>query len=406
MPVKNIALLGSTGSIGVNTLDVVAANPEQFAVVAISAGRNVALLIEQAKQFKPEAVAIWDESQFSTLKTALAGQKIKVLCGDEGVEEIAGWPPAQQTVSAIVGAAGLKPTLAAIKAGKEIALANKECLVMAGELFMDEVAKAGVTLLPVDSEHSAIFQALFNGQTQTIQPTVTAEYLKEISHITLTASGGPFVGWTKDRLQHVSQTQALAHPNWSMGRKISIDSATMMNKGLEVIEAYYLFGIPAEQIKVIIHPESIVHSMVSFYDGSVVAQLGAPDMRTPIAVALSWPKRIATAVATLDLVKIGTLNFFPAPKEADFPCLHLAFKALATGKSAPATLNAANEIAVAAFLENKIEFMDIPRLIEWTMENTPLLKPASIADIMDIDRDARAIAAAWVLQNTKKGNLS
>jgi 1-deoxy-D-xylulose-5-phosphate reductoisomerase len=405
LPVKNIALLGSTGSIGVNTLDVVAANPNQFAVVAISAGRNVALLIEQAKRFKPEAVAIWDESQFSTLKSALAGLNTEVLCGDEGVKQIAGWSSAQQTVSAIVGAAGLEPTIAAIKAGKDIALANKECLVMAGELFMDEVANAGVALIPVDSEHSAIFQALFNGQTQTIQPTLTPEYLKEISHITLTASGGPFVGWTKDRLQHVSQAQALAHPNWSMGRKISIDSATMMNKGLEVIEAYYLFGVPAEQIQVIVHPESIVHSMVSFHDGSVVAQLGAPDMRTPIAVALSWPKRVKTSVATLDLVKISKLNFFPAPDEADFPCLHLAFRALATGKSAPATLNAANEIAVAAFLDNKIEFMDIPRLIKRTMQKTPLVKPASFADIMTIDREARAIASAWVLQHTKKSNL-
>ncbi|MBF0195845.1 MAG: 1-deoxy-D-xylulose-5-phosphate reductoisomerase [Magnetococcales bacterium] len=406
MPVKNIALLGSTGSIGVNTLDVVAANPKQFAVVALSAGRNVTLLIEQAKKFQPEAVAIWDKTQYTTLKSALTGLKIEIFCGDEGVKQIASWSTAKQTVSAIVGAAGLKPTIAAIRAGKEIALANKECLVMAGELFMDEVAKAGVTLIPVDSEHSAIFQALFNGQTKTIQPTLSPDYLKEVSHITLTASGGPFVGWTRDRLQHVSQAQALAHPNWSMGRKISIDSATMMNKGLEVIEAFYLFGVPADQIQVVIHPESIIHSMVSFYDGSVVAQLGVPDMRTPIAVALSWPNRVATSVATLDLVKIGKLNFLPAPKEEDFPCLHLAFKALQTGKSAPATLNAANEVAVAAFLDNKISFLDIPRINEWTMEKTNQLKPSSIADILNIDREARAIASAWVSQHTKKSNLS
>ncbi|MBF0381265.1 MAG: 1-deoxy-D-xylulose-5-phosphate reductoisomerase [Magnetococcales bacterium] len=402
MPVKKISLLGSTGSIGVNTLDVVSANPEKFAVVAISAGRNVALLIEQAKKFKPEAVAIWDESQYPELKSALEGLDIVVLSGNEGVKKIASWSSAVQTVSAIVGAAGLEPTLAAIKAGKNIALANKECLVMAGELFMDAIAHAGVTLIPVDSEHSAIFQALFNGQTQTIQPTLTKEYLQEISHITLTASGGPFVGWTREKLQHVSQSQALAHPNWSMGRKITIDSATLMNKGLEVIEAYYLFGIPADQIKVVIHPESIIHSMVSFKDGSVVAQLGVPDMRTPIAVAMSWPKRVETCVATLDLVKIGKLNFFPAPDEEDFPCLHLAFKALTTGKSAPATLNAANEVAVEAFLENKIEFLDIPRLIEWTMEKTALVKPASVTDVMKIDREARELAANWISRKHKK----
>jgi 1-deoxy-D-xylulose-5-phosphate reductoisomerase len=402
LPVKNIALLGSTGSIGVNTLNVVAENQEQFRVVAISAGSNGALLIEQAKKFKPEAVAIWDKTQEAAVKSALSSMNIKVFSGDDGVEIVAGWQSAQQVVSAIVGAAGLKPTLTAIRAGKDIALANKECLVMAGELFMEEVAKSGATLIPVDSEHSAIFQSLYNGQTGTIQTPLTQERKKEVKHLTLTASGGPFLGWTKERLQHVTQAQALAHPNWSMGRKISIDSATMMNKGLEVIEAYYLFGVPAEQIEVVVHPESIIHSMVAFYDGSVIAQLGAPDMRTPIAVAMAWPKRVATSVDDLDLVKIGKLNFFAAPSEADFPCLHLAFKALATGDSAPATLNAANEIAVAAFLNEKIEFLDIPKIIALTLDEMTVAKPNSIDDIMAVDNRARAKASELVLQHTRK----
>ncbi|MBF0357428.1 MAG: 1-deoxy-D-xylulose-5-phosphate reductoisomerase [Magnetococcales bacterium] len=406
MPVKNIALLGSTGSIGVNTMNVVAENPEQFRVVAISAGSNGTLLIEQAKRFKPEAVAIWDKNQEAAIKSALTGLNIKVFSGEDGLETVAGWPSARQVVSAIVGAAGLKPTLTAIRAGKDIALANKECLVMAGELFMEEIAKSGVTLIPVDSEHSAIFQALHNGQTGPIETPLTNERKNEIDHLTLTASGGPFHGWTKEQLQHVTKSQALAHPNWSMGRKISIDSATMMNKGLEVIEAYYLFGVPAGQIEVVVHPESIIHSMVSFYDGSVLAQLGEPDMRTPIAVAISWPKRVATSVDNLDLVKIGRLNFFPAPSAEDFPCLHLAFKALATGGSAPATLNAANEIAVAAFLDEKIEFLDIPKIIALTLDEMTVAKPNSIDEVMAVDNMARSKALELVLQIQGKNRLS
>ena len=368
----------------------------------MAAGNNVSLLTSQAKKFKPEVVAIWDGCKEAELRAALAGLDIEVLSGMEGVVAVAAWSSATQTVSAIVGAAGLEPTLAAIRAGKDIALANKECLVMAGDLFMDEVSKAGVQLIPVDSEHSAIFQSLFNGENSHIQTTLSASRKKEIYNLTLTASGGPFRGMSKTQLQNVNQAQALAHPKWSMGRKISIDSATMMNKGLEVIEAYHLFGLPAEQISVVVHPESIIHSMVAFHDGSVIAQLGEPDMRTPIAVALAWPQRVATAVTPLDLVKIGKLNFFSAPDDDAFPCLGLAFKALQKGGGAPATLNAANEIAVAAFLDKKINFLDIPRLIEWTLDETDHVQPGSIADIMEIDSVARNKASSWILLHKMK----
>ncbi|MBF0453505.1 MAG: 1-deoxy-D-xylulose-5-phosphate reductoisomerase [Magnetococcales bacterium] len=402
MPVKNISLLGSTGSIGVNTLDVVAAHPDRFRMVALAAGRNYRLLAQQAKQFRPEVVAIWDESLKEPLLDALEGLDVEVLCGKEGVIESGRWPSAQQTISAIVGAAGLAPTLAAIRAGKEIGLANKECLVMAGDLFMEEIARAGVTLIPVDSEHSAIFQSLFNGQVGSVQTTLTPSHKKEIRHLTLTASGGPFRGWKRTQLQSVTPAQALAHPNWSMGRKISIDSATMMNKGLEVIEAYYLFGVAADKIQVVVHPESIIHSMASYHDGSVMAQLGAPDMRTPIAVALAWPERVLTEVPPLDLVEIGKLHFFSAPDEQDFPCLSLAFRALAKGGGLPAVLNAANEVAVEAFLEGEISFLAIPCLIEWVMEKFTPRKPSTIEEIMKIDGEARILATSWILQQRKE----
>lgn len=402
MPVKNIALLGSTGSIGINTLDVVADHPTRFKIVALSAGRNGALLVEQARRFKPEVVAIQDARQVAAVASALEGQNIQVLGGDEGIAQVGAWPSATQTVSAIVGAAGLKPTLGAIRAGKEIALANKECLVMAGELFLSEVAQAGVGLIPVDSEHSAIFQALFNGQTEGLQTTLTSTLKQEIRHLTLTASGGPFRGWKREALQSVTPEQALAHPNWDMGRKISIDSATMMNKGLEVIEAFHLFGLSAPQIKVVVHPESIVHSMVSYQDGSVIAQLGEPDMRTPIAVALAWPGRVSTSVPTLDLVELGALHFFPPPDERDFPCLNLAFKALAMGGGASTVLNAANEVAVAAFLDNAIPFLAIPRLIAQTLQEIVYPPPQSIEDVMTRDAHARAHAEAWIMQHGRR----
>ena len=420
LAVKTVTVLGSTGSIGVNTLDVIGHCPKRFRVVALVAGSNATKLIEQALRFQPEVVAIQQTEMASMVRDALAGTTIRVLSGNAGVMTAATWESASMVVSAIVGAAGLEPTLAAIQAGKDIALANKECLVMAGTLFMEEVIRQKVRLIPVDSEHSAIFQVLFNGRPKAGNdeqlflhgPTTNTEDIREL---VLTASGGPFRGWSRRKLQEVTPAMALAHPSWQMGRKISIDSATMMNKGLEVIEAFHLFGIAAEQIRVVVHPESIVHSMVSYRDGSVLAQMGVPDMRTPIAVALSWPERITTTVPDLDLAKIGQLNFFSAPKRIDFPCLELAYRALHQGGATATVLNAANEIAVAAFLDGKIGFLDISRLIEWTMDNTTTIPPTflpgstkasstgagSIEEILQTDREARCKAQEWIAQHKR-----
>ena len=416
MLIKTVTVLGSTGSIGVNTLAVIANHPERFRVVSLVAGSNGAKLIEQALHFQPEVVAIQQTEMASMVRDALAGTAIRVLSGKSGVVAAAKWESATMVVSAIVGAAGLEPTLAAIQAGKDIALANKECLVMAGALFMEAVTRHRVRLIPVDSEHSAIFQVLFNGHLETGQDrplplngSVLATKTKEIRELVLTASGGPFRGWSGEKLRGVTPEMALAHPRWRMGRKISIDSATMMNKGLEVIEAFYLFGVSAERIRVVVHPESIVHSMVSYRDGSVLAQLGEPDMRTPIAVALAWPERIATTVADLDLARVGSLNFYPPPKKADFPCLELAYQALRQGGTTAAVLNAANEIAVAAFLDKKISFLDISRLIEWTMRKVPVVSSGtteasttalgSLEEILQTDHEARCKAEAWVIQH-------
>ena len=423
MTVKSVSILGSTGSIGINTLAVIAGHPEHFRVVSLVAGNNSERLIEQALRFRPEVVAIYREEMAPIVKNGLTGTDIQVLSGKSGVITAATWKSSTMVVSAIVGAAGLEPTMAAIQAGKDIALANKECLVMAGKLFMEEVARQNVRLIPVDSEHSAIFQALFNGHPQAGQGGQLCQNgkvpnEKEIQALTLTASGGPFRGWSREKLQHVTPAMALAHPSWQMGRKISIDSATMMNKGLEIIEAFYLFGMSAEQIRVVVHPESIVHSMISYQDGSVLAQLGIPDMRTPIAVALAWPERIQTAVPPLDLAQIKQLNFFPAPNQTDFPCLALAYQALRSGGASATILNAANEIAVAAFLDGKIGFLDISRLIEWTMETvlTTLLDSSSgtiesesmgvgsIEEILQTDREARREAETWLARHGRESN--
>ena len=412
-------MLGSTGSIGVNTLDVVAHHPERFQVASLTAGGNDTLLIEQALRFRPDIVAIEQAHKAPRIKEALAGTAIRVVSGQSGVMEAATWETATMVVSAIVGAAGLAPTLKAIQAGKDIALANKECLVMAGTVFMREVARYGVRLIPVDSEHSAIFQALFNGRPETTQgghpaqSTPSISHRKEIQALTLTASGGPFRGWSREQLRDVTPDMALAHPRWKMGRKISIDSATMMNKGLEVIEAFHLFGMAADQIQVIVHPESIVHSMVSYRDGSVLAQLGMPDMRTPIAVALAWPERIPTTVPALDLAKVGPLHFFDAPEPVDFPCLALAHQALRQGGGMATVLNAANEVAVASFLDKKIGFLDISRLIEWTMAQISVTLPGSasgsmditsIEDILQTDREARHQAGVWVARHGRESH--
>ncbi|MBF0461273.1 MAG: 1-deoxy-D-xylulose-5-phosphate reductoisomerase [Magnetococcales bacterium] len=400
MAVKTIALLGSTGSIGINTLSVIADHPERFRVVALVAGRNGSRLVEQALRFQPEVVAIGQIQQADAVKRGLAGTAIRVLSGLAGVMEAATWASAQMVVSAMVGAAGLEPTWAAIGAGKDIALANKECLVMAGPLFMAEVARRGIRLIPVDSEHSAIFQVLGNG-CRTAQPGgVLSLPGRDLDKLVLTASGGPFRGWSRDQLQSVTPGMALSHPSWQMGRKITIDSATLMNKGLEVIEAFHLFGVTAAQIQVVVHPESIVHSLVTYRDGSVLAQMGVPDMRTPIAVALAWPERITTVVPALDLAQLGRLHFFPAPDPAAFPCLALAYQALQQGGLAPTVLNAANEVAVDAFLAEKIGFLDIARLVESTMTQCAGAGGlGSIEEIVQMDRDARRQAETWVVQH-------
>ncbi|MBF0368263.1 MAG: 1-deoxy-D-xylulose-5-phosphate reductoisomerase [Magnetococcales bacterium] len=403
MAVKRIAILGSTGSIGVNTLDVISAHPDRFRVVSLSAGSNHEKLIAQAHRFQPEAVAIRNPEGAAKVREALANTAIQVLEGEAGVCEAAAWDSGDVAVSAIVGADGLQPTLAAIRSGKDIALANKECLVMAGALFHEEVARYKVDLIPVDSEHNAIFQVLYNGAWLGVdrkeRANTSPALVDVVRSLVLTASGGPLRSWSKERLATVTPEEALAHPNWKMGRKISIDSATCMNKGLEVIEAHWLFGIPPEHISVVVHPESIVHSMVTYRDGSVLAQMGMPDMRTPIAVALAWPERISTPVPALDLPTLGRLTFFEAPEKERFPCLDLAYQALSHGGSAPAILNAANEVAVAAFLDGKMGFQGIAAVIDWTLSELSLPPPDSIESVLDVDRLARERAWQWVAQH-------
>ncbi|MBF0126723.1 MAG: 1-deoxy-D-xylulose-5-phosphate reductoisomerase [Magnetococcales bacterium] len=396
LAVKKLALLGATGSIGVSALDVVAAHPDRFQVVALAAGSNVELLLDQTRRFRPQVVALWDEDGAARLRERLAGEPVTVLSGLAGVESVAAWEGVEMTLSAIVGAAGLRPTLAAIRAGKDVALANKECLVMAGALFMREARERGVRVIPVDSEHSAIFQVLFNGGRSFVTTVLEEHHGGATPGLLLTASGGPFRGYDRERLSTVTAAEALNHPNWSMGRKISIDSATCMNKGLEVIEAHHLFGVPPERIGVVVHPESIVHSMVVYPDGSVLAQMGVPDMRTPIAVALAWPERITTPVPPLNLAEVGRLHFYDPPDPVAFPCLELAYQALRQGGGAPAILNGANEVAVMAFLERKIGFLDIPRLIGWTLEGDTSGEPGSVSELLELDQGARARAEEWI----------
>jgi 1-deoxy-D-xylulose-5-phosphate reductoisomerase len=355
---KKISILGSTGSIGQSTLAVVEQFPDRFKVVALAAGNNVALLEKQVRRFKPSIVSVASERAASDLRSKCSDLKVRISCGVEGLIQVATADEADLTVSAIVGTAGLVPTMAAIRAGKTLALANKEVLVTAGELVMEEVRKKETSLFPVDSEHSAIFQCLQAGS-------------KDIRRLILTASGGPFRAFSKKDLANVTLAQALKHPNWSMGKKITIDSATLMNKGLEVIEARWLFGLPPEKIKVLVHPQSIVHSMVEYHDGAVVAQLGMPDMKGPIAYALSYPDRLKDVSPALDLAKVATLTF-EEPDMDRFPCLAYAFDALKAGGSMPAVLSAANEIAVKYLLDEKIGYNDVARVIKAAMEaHTP-----------------------------------
>ncbi len=376
---KQLSILGSTGSIGVSTLEIVAAHPERFRVTALTAGKNLDLLARQIRQFSPRIAAVASRDDVPRLARLCAGLEVKIVGGVEGLIEAATCDGTDMVVAAIVGAAGLVPTAAAIRAGKDIALANKETLVTAGHLFMEMVKRHGVKLYPVDSEHSAIFQSLEGHRSQ------------DIGTIILTASGGPFLNSTLEQLAGVTVADALNHPNWSMGRKITIDSATMMNKGLEVIEARWLFDTPVERISVNIHPQSIIHSMVEYIDGCVIAQLGMPDMKAPIAYALSYPERILTGIKPLDLTSLTGLTFFKPDREK-FRCLELAYRALGDGESMPAVMNAANEIAVEAFLEGKITFLDIARVIEETMDNHRPHDLGSIAEVLQADQWGRDTA--------------
>lgn len=369
---KRISILGSTGSIGVSTLDIVSRFPERFEVVGLAAGGNVKLLKEQIERFKPKYVSVSEETTVETLK----GLGCKVFHGIEGAIIVATAPDADMVVSAIVGAAGLVPTVAAIKAKKEIALANKETLVMAGELVMKEAREAGVTLLPVDSEHSAIFQSLVGHNRN------------EIKRLILTASGGPFLSYSMERLREVTPANALNHPNWLMGRKITVDSASLMNKGLEVIEARWLFDISAERIDVHVHPQSVIHSMVEYIDGSVMAQMGIPDMRIPISYALSYPERLPVSLPSLNLLDVEKLTFMK-PDHERFPCLNLAYKALEAGGTMSAVLNAANEIAVDAFLNERINFLRISSLIEDVMSLHTNSHAVHVDEILRADLWAR-----------------
>lgn len=377
---KTITLLGSTGSIGTQTLDIVAEYPEQFRIVGLAAGRNITLLAQQIRTFQPQIVAISDPDQLPDLKARIADVNPQpiLLAGEEGIIEVARYGDSEAVVTGIVGCAGLLPTIAAIEAGKDIALANKETLIAGGPVVNPLIEKHGVKLLPADSEHSAIFQCLQG---------VPKGGLRKII---LTASGGAFRDWPVEKLKEVTVADAITHPNWSMGKKITVDSATMMNKGLEVIEAHFLFGLDYDNIEIVIHPQSIIHSLIELQDTSVLAQLGWPDMRLPILYAMSWPERIYTNWERLDLVKAGSLTF-KAPDDQKYPCMSLAYAAGRAGGSMPAVLNAANEQAVALFLEEKIEFLDIPRVIELTCDRHRIdnRQDPTLEDIIEADRWSR-----------------
>ncbi|WP_027702207.1 1-deoxy-D-xylulose-5-phosphate reductoisomerase [Metaclostridioides mangenotii] len=374
---KKISILGSTGSIGKQTLDVVRENSDKFEVVAISANSSVDLLLEQIVEFKPKYVAVYQEESYKKLKDSIpCGIDIEVLCGMEGLKAISTLDEIDILLTAVVGMIGLVPTVAAIEMGIDIALANKETLVTAGKLVMDLAQKNGVKILPVDSEHSAIFQSL------------QGENSKNIDKVILTASGGPFRGKKREDLINITKNEALKHPNWSMGRKISIDSSTLMNKGLEVIEAKWLFDVEYNKIDVVVHPQSIIHSMVQFDDSSVIAQLGCPDMKLPIQYALGYPDRISNSYERVDFAKIATLTF-ENPDLDTFPCLNLAYKCLELGGTYSAALNSANEILVNEFLEDKIGFYDIPYFIEKVLESHKSIENATLEDILEIDRWSR-----------------
>lgn len=385
---KNLTILGATGTIGVNTLDVVARHPDKFRVVALTGQNQIEKLAEQCRQFQPRYAVVLEADKASALQALLAGTATEVLAGMEALESVSSLPEVDTVMAAIVGTAGLKPALAAARAGKRVLLANKETLVMAGRFFMEAVREHGATLLPIDSEHNAVFQSLPAGYDG--DPARHG-----VRRILLTASGGPFRSRPVETLKDVTPEEAVAHPNWVMGRKISVDSASMMNKGLEVIEARWLFNACPEQIEVVIHPQSIVHSMVEYLDGSVLAQLSNPDMRTPIAHSLAYPERIEAGVNWLDLAKLGQLTF-EAPDFARFPCLKLAYQALQAGGAAPAILNAANEIAVAAFLDRRIPYLGIAASLEAVLGRLTGLPADTLEDLMLADAAARREAEALI----------
>jgi 1-deoxy-D-xylulose-5-phosphate reductoisomerase len=391
---RRIAILGSTGSIGVNTLDVIRAHPDRFKVVALTAGKQIDRLAEQCMEFKPAIAVVSEADDAKRLEAILREKNIltQVMYGPASLVTAVTDSECDTVMAAIVGAAGLVPALAAAKAGKRVLLANKEALVMSGNLFMQAISAGGGELLPIDSEHNAIFQCLPNNFTQ--DSSSQNAYLG-VEELWLTASGGPFRNTPLDQLSNITPDQACAHPNWVMGRKISVDSATMMNKGLEVIEAFWLFGLPLEKIKVLIHPQSVVHSMVRYRDGSVLAQLGQPDMRTPIAYGLAWPDRIAAGVAPLSLTQMANLSF-SEPDLSRFPCLSLAFSAAQSGGTAPAVLNAANEIAVAAFLDGGLPYLQIPVVVEKTLNAITTGNADSLDAILQADVQARAVARDFI----------
>lgn len=375
---RRVSIFGATGSVGTSTLDLIRREPEAFEVVALTAFSDVDGLAAAARECGARIAVIGDERHYSTLKNALQGSGVEAAAGDDALVDAA-QAGAEWSMAAIVGCAGLRPTMAALKAGGTVALANKESLVSAGALMMDQATRSGATLLPVDSEHNAIFQCLAGSR------------LEDVARITLTASGGPFRTFTREEMRGITPAQAVAHPNWSMGAKISVDSATMMNKGLELIEAAHLFPIGLDRIEILVHPQSIIHSMVEYRDRSTLAQLGSPDMRIPIASALAWPVRMTTPCQPLDLARIGRLDF-EAPDEERFPALRLARHVAGQGGSAPAILNAANEVAVAAFLKGEIGFLDIAMIVEDVLNRYSAPAPGRIEDVLDVDARARTMA--------------
>jgi len=386
--VQTLTILGATGSIGLSTLDIVRQHPDKYKIIALTAHKSVEQMAKLCEEFQPQFVVMVDENAAEQLSQKIS-QHINVLSGKENLSNVASLPIVTTVMSAIVGAAGLLPTLAAAKHGKTILLANKESLVMSGQILINAVKENNATLLPIDSEHNAIFQCLY-GQDR-----------KGLKRLLLTASGGPFRTWKDDNLQRVTPSQACAHPNWSMGKKISVDSATLMNKGLEVIEACWLFDLPPNKVDVIIHPQSIIHSLVEYNDGSLLAQLGNPDMRTPIAYSLAFPQRITSGVKSLNLFEVARLDF-EKPNLQRFPCLRLAFEVMEKGGTATAILNAANEIAVDAFLSEQLPFVDIPKIIEETLSHCTIQPAEQLETILSADQQAREIAKELLQQ---RGNL-